>query len=687
MVRNMDLESTIVTINNLLRLNFKDNFRDFIQSSKQIISIPDYQREYKWEKAKIKTFINNVMQRSKFLGVITVEAPDSNMLSLVDGQQRLTTIILILAQLYNACAEEGEIETQKEIEELIACEINGHLLFKLENRSVGEYLHFVREQSNQRKINLEIDQIGDIYKQSSKFNEAWDIIQNEICEIRKRNPDVTLDVYKQRLLDCEMLLFAQKNTANIQQGSSEEIYIDINEKAQKLDPEDIFKGHCFAICKTSEQQDQVKRLWCSIKQKFFSMDQIFKKVDMGAFLHFYLLTQEATETSRQDIKKDLTISGENVVTQRYNTPTKVIKLLKDIETYQNNLLDFVNRLTINDYQIDDIMTASSQVLGTNRERIKDIVIILANIIRCNQNLFKLPLFYLVNENYKKDAIDKLSYDQLSNFSYLYYVYMLLFSRLGGSRKRDNLANNLIYKIYTEQDFLIQFMKEIKNYANSFELSIDEKALKDEITRKQLYCILDYFKPDAKNTPAASDSDLSVKFQFFPGNYNKEHLIVNQSHNILWRPAAYESNNSDSNLEYTFTTDDLRVCPPWVGPNNCWANFIWVNEEFNRDILKNKDIINKIINLRGTCVATEEPKNRTYAKKHPHIEIICQHIMRTDGYSELLTAYNNNESRENVLSSYQAFINNYFSEDNLESLRNKLTDEFTYKLKSLYKLIP
>ena len=200
------------------------------------------------------------MQRSKFLGIFTVEVPESNFLSLVDGQQRLTTIILMLAQLYNACADEGETETQDELETLITCEINGHRILKLDNGSVGEYLHFVREQDGKRKINLEINPALDIYKQSGKFAEAWNIIRKEIYEIRQRNPDITLDVYKQQLLDCRILLFAQKNTANMQQGSSEEIYIDINEKAQKLDPEDIFKGHCFAICKTVVQQNRVKIL-------------------------------------------------------------------------------------------------------------------------------------------------------------------------------------------------------------------------------------------------------------------------------------------------------------------------------------------------------------------------------------------------------------------------------------------
>lgn len=103
-------------------------------------------------------------------------------------------------------------------------------------------------------------------------------------------------------------------------------------------------------------------------------------------------------------------------------------------------------------------------------------------------------------------------------------------------------------------------------------------------------------------------------------------------------------------------------------------------------MKNKDIINKIKILRGTYIASEVPRNGTYAKKHSHIEIICQHIMKTNGYGELLAAYNNNESRANVLGKYQTFINNYFSEDHLKGLQETLTNELVQKLQDLYQMI-
>lgn len=331
------LESTIITINNLLHLNFDNNFQSFLQSKKYLLSIPDYQREYKWDKTKVKTFALDIFSKSKFLGIITTEVSDKNYLSVVDGQQRLTAIMLIFTALYNACADDGETETQIEIEDMISCQVDGRTHFRLKNESVGEYLCFVDDTDGRRKIKLQVDCSQDIYRQSKKFEDSYKIIEDTLAEVRRNNPTISLDNYKTHLLDCRILLFSQKNTENLQQGSSEEIYIDINEKSQRLDPEDIFKGHCFAICKTPNQQTQVKNLWRSIKQHYFELNQIFKKASMDSVLHYYLLTEEATKATREDITENLTVNGNSIVTFYHNTPTQVKILLESINNYQINL--------------------------------------------------------------------------------------------------------------------------------------------------------------------------------------------------------------------------------------------------------------------------------------------------------------------------------------------------------------
>ena len=681
----MSLDSTVVTINNLLRCNFSADFQEFLETPKKYFSIPDYQREYKWDKSKIKTFVSNVMQRSKFLGIITTEVPNQSFLSVVDGQQRLTTMILMLAWLYNACAEEEETETQQEIESLISFIDEGRVKFVLENASVGEYLHLETDANGVKRIKLVITPQSDIYRQFGQFNDAWNIIEQTAAEIRAKDTRVTLDEYKQKLLDCEILLFAQKNTNGTQQGSIEEIYIDINEKSKKLDHEDIFKGHCFAICKTNAAQTQVKELWRIIKQQFFSMDEILKQTNMDSFLHYYLLTQEATKETRKDIKTDLTIDGESIVTQQFNSPTKVLNLLRDIRQYQANILEFDAGLNSAHPEFAVIMTASAHEIGNNRAQLSEIQTVIKDVFACNQNLFKLPMLYFIDSYKRKPEDEKLSYAQLSGFVYLYYIYMFLFARLVSSRKRADLANGLIRSIHLGEGFLVRFIKDIKNYSDSLNWTLEEKGLKSD-ARKHLYQLLDYFQASSTVAPATDDSALTIKMRLFPDAYNMEHLIVHKSHKITWRSANYTEQNTPENTEYNFTTNDFRTCLPWIKPNNQWSNFIWIDSTFNRDVLKNYDIITKIRLLRGNCEKDNSPENGTYAKKHAHIEMICQHIMRTAGFDQLYEAHRTDATRDVVRDRYQIFIDNYFAEDRTKELCQKLNEKFSTQLGLLYELV-
>ena len=682
----MSLDSTVVTINNLLQRNFPNDFQGFLGTPKTYFSIPDYQREYKWDKAKIKTFVSNVMTQSKFLGIITTEVPNLPYLSVVDGQQRLTTMMLLMAWLYNACADEGETETQQEIERLITFTSEGRLKFILENASVGEYLHLETDANGIKRIKLEINPRADIYRQSSQFIDAWNIIGQTAVDTRAKNPATTLDGYKQKLLDCKVLIFAQKNTDGVQQGSIEEIYIDINEKSQKLDHEDIFKGHCFAICKTTTAQAQVKELWRTIKQQFFSMDEILKSTDMDSFLHYYLLTQEATKETRKDIKTDLTIDGESVVTQQFNSPTRVLNLLRDIKLYQANILEFNAGLNCARPEFADIMTASAHEIGNNRAQLLEIQTLIKDIFACKQNLFKLPIFYFVDSYKRKPEGEKQSYAQLSGFIYLYYIYMFLFARLVSSRKRADLANGLIKTINSGEGFLIQFIREIKAYSDSLNWELDDKVLRGESARKHLYQLLDYFRASAIAAPAANDSDLAVRMRLFPEAYNMEHLIVHQAHKIIWRSANYTEQNPPANTEYEFTTNDFRTCQAWIKPKIHWTNFIWIDSTFNRESLKNYDIITKLKLLRGNCIKNNPPQNGTYAKKLVHIEMICQHIMRTAGFDELYEAHQTNATRDEVRARYQTFIDNYFAEESTKELCEKLNEKFSEQIGSLYSLI-
>lgn len=77
--------------------------------------VPPYQREYSWQKAQWEDLFQDLVEDgdSHFLGTIitlnqTTDAVASGILELVDGQQRATTLTLLLAAIYSVLNEHRE---------------------------------------------------------------------------------------------------------------------------------------------------------------------------------------------------------------------------------------------------------------------------------------------------------------------------------------------------------------------------------------------------------------------------------------------------------------------------------------------------------------------------------------------------------------------------------------------------
>lgn len=75
--------------------------------------VPPYQREYSWQKAEWEDLFQDLVEAdgAHFLGTIitlnkTVDSAASNILEVIDGQQRLTTLTLLLAAIYSALKQQ-----------------------------------------------------------------------------------------------------------------------------------------------------------------------------------------------------------------------------------------------------------------------------------------------------------------------------------------------------------------------------------------------------------------------------------------------------------------------------------------------------------------------------------------------------------------------------------------------------
>ena len=175
-----------------------------------------YQREYKWTEEKVRTLISDINNRDKFVGNLILNSV-SDYYEIVDGQQRITTILLLLLALFNKNKLSTGTELSEEQRDLL------HYIYKgnqpvLLNESIGEYI--LRDAN---KITLCITDTADIYYQKNTFENLYSVIENELESIND------LISFQKKVMDCQFLVLIG-NTRGRQNESIEEIFLDINFK-------------------------------------------------------------------------------------------------------------------------------------------------------------------------------------------------------------------------------------------------------------------------------------------------------------------------------------------------------------------------------------------------------------------------------------------------------------------------
>ena len=98
-----------------------------------------------------------------------------------------------------------------------------------------------------------------------------------------------LSELSKRILECTVLVIIKKKEGDTVSQSAEQIFLDINEKAQKLEPADIFKGHCFKNY-DAEEYAQLKSQWSKLLKNAVSLKPVFAD-DLSWFIYHFLIGQ------------------------------------------------------------------------------------------------------------------------------------------------------------------------------------------------------------------------------------------------------------------------------------------------------------------------------------------------------------------------------------------------------------
>jgi len=341
--------------------------------------VPDYQRAYSWDDARVEELWNDLMDNSAnpdrlyLLGpVVTVKKPseDSSLSEIVDGQQRLVTLTLLFCALRDSLAKhepEGADKVDyddliKEINKSIKAD-NGQPLIKLNNSNddsvftsicIGEGTLQQNPKSNTQIISnyqTLLDHTNRLCNDHFEKGNPRDAIRN----ISKLLNTIKLNVYFIYIVIEE-------------EDYSYQVFQSLNSKGQKLNQSDLIKSLLLNIVQKDDDRDRVKDLW----NKIMSSGTIKKNPD--DFLYYSMLSRTCPKSQDgvdEVLKKNL-----------YSAVKKHRKDRADVDAYLQNLLG--------DSRIIETLNRPSVLISEN-DCDPDFVHLFYGIQQINAKYFRRPI--------------------------------------------------------------------------------------------------------------------------------------------------------------------------------------------------------------------------------------------------------------------------------------------------------
>lgn len=271
-------------------------------------SVPDFQRNYSWTEAEIRQFwqdIESVLDGQNpdhFLGpIVTLESP-SGRTPLIDGQQRITTLTILVSVVRDYLLTTMENPT---------LEIEGASFFISQNYLKVLFLNDMR--TPRLQSNYQIGKIFEEYivknpntperkffnsnpsmltKKDRRLSKNLESAQNLLSTlstswIEKKSSHEDRKLATQKLID---VIANRVQFLYIEVGNEEDaftIFETLNDRGLKLSASDLIKS--YLLRKIIEQNPATDRV--SIIENWEKIPSYLEDYDISSFLRHYLLTQ------------------------------------------------------------------------------------------------------------------------------------------------------------------------------------------------------------------------------------------------------------------------------------------------------------------------------------------------------------------------------------------------------------
>jgi uncharacterized protein with ParB-like and HNH nuclease domain/predicted transport protein len=241
------------------------NFLKFLQGTKQFI-IPIYQRTYSWRLSDCQQFWNDILRVAQdeqipahFLGSVVYVGKDIYHVSsitqmlVIDGQQRLTTLFLLLAALGEALeaqgAEQGSTITRRKI-----C---NYYLFNADENDQAHYKLLLTQNDKNTLISI-LEGSEKPENVSLRLKENYQFFKDQISQSQISLSTLYEGISKLIIVDISL---EQKDNPQL-------IFESLNSTGMDLSQADLIRNYVLMGLDNDEQIKLYKKYWYPMEQSF-----------------------------------------------------------------------------------------------------------------------------------------------------------------------------------------------------------------------------------------------------------------------------------------------------------------------------------------------------------------------------------------------------------------------------------
>ena len=290
--------------------------KDLFESKKTDFLIPDYQRPYAWQETECQTLWDDIFSFAfpnndytqfdsdgdeYFLGPIVTFKNKTGKMEVIDGQQRLTTLMLLLRAFYakfGNMQDDNSRETRKVIERCIwkTDEFGRPDKSKLKiNSEVAT--------DNEREEFLTILREGSVSKgQKSNYAVNYEFFQRKIDAFLNEYPSYFAYFPTRILQNCILLPIEAES-----QDTALRIFSTLNDRGKPLSDADIFKAQFYKFFSEIGKKDEFIKQWKALEErceKIFHpntgspMDELFSR-----YMYFIRAKEGNKSTTTEALRK------------------------------------------------------------------------------------------------------------------------------------------------------------------------------------------------------------------------------------------------------------------------------------------------------------------------------------------------------------------------------------------------